>query len=282
MKTMDLSDAIDAGAVEAKNWGIVSKHGEWTDEETQWDAACDIISAALPAILEQVADAVEAALAAHVTTLSAETAPTYSKAWRRATGTALSAVKGLAPAPRHKPAPVQPPPGNDWDQAEASTVMAAALEWLYDVEQPDGAMPALHGYSTTVGGRRVRVVQVGALDLPVIVVEVAHPFYQNGTATNRLGAGEMARWVELLAGLGAEVRETWNGDGYITGSVGLSRPAHPSLLAGGRRYCAGCPEHGSVFCSDQGCTWLGDGHALAVKPRFGEFSKRCRTASESM
>ena len=38
------------GALEARAWGVVSKHGEWTNEETQQQCARDIIEAVAPAI----------------------------------------------------------------------------------------------------------------------------------------------------------------------------------------------------------------------------------------
>ena len=49
-----ITDAMVArGALEARAWGVVSMHGEWTNEETQQQCARDIIEAAAPIIAAQ-------------------------------------------------------------------------------------------------------------------------------------------------------------------------------------------------------------------------------------
>ena len=46
-----ITDAMVArGALEARAWGVVSKHGEWTNEETQQQCARDILEAVAPLI----------------------------------------------------------------------------------------------------------------------------------------------------------------------------------------------------------------------------------------
>ena len=46
-------DMVTRGALEARAWGVVSKHGEWTNEETQQQCARDIIEAVAPLIAAQ-------------------------------------------------------------------------------------------------------------------------------------------------------------------------------------------------------------------------------------
>jgi len=154
---------------------------------------------------------------------------------------------------------------------EAVAVLRAGLAWLYDTVQPDDAIPDHHGYGARAGDRRYRFVGRGANGLPVVVASVAEPAYDkthiDWPLLNPIGGqGEMEALVAALTGLGAQVREWWNGFGE-SGSVGLVRPAHPSLRAGLARYSAGCPTHNTVFCGP-GCRWLASGYARAVEPAF--------------
>lgn len=41
---------VTRGALEARAWGVVSKHAEWTDSEAQQQCARDILEDAAPAI----------------------------------------------------------------------------------------------------------------------------------------------------------------------------------------------------------------------------------------
>lgn len=43
-------EMVDLAAREARAWGVVSKHGEWTNEETQQQCARDILEAVAPLI----------------------------------------------------------------------------------------------------------------------------------------------------------------------------------------------------------------------------------------
>ena len=48
---MNITDVmVTRGALEARAWGVVSEHGEWTNEETQQQCARDIIEAVAPLI----------------------------------------------------------------------------------------------------------------------------------------------------------------------------------------------------------------------------------------
>ncbi|MFJ2780216.1 hypothetical protein [Kitasatospora sp. NPDC087315] len=149
-------------------------------------------------------------------------------------------------------------------------ILIAGLAWLYDTEQPDGAILQHHG--TTLGthdNRHYTVTPTGAMNLPVFVVDIVDMDFDFERSEpgprNVLAAGELAALADTLAAFGAEVRTTWNGTG-VTGSIGLRRPAHPTLTAAVDRYHARCPTHHNVFCSDQGCTWYTDGHVLINHP----------------
>ena len=67
-----------------------------------------------------------------------------------------------------------------------------------------------------------------------------------------------------------------------TGTVVLSAPAHPTLLAAVRRFSQGCPWHHSTVCDapisagGHGCRWHTDGHNAAIWPRTTGCS--CRPA----
>jgi prevent-host-death family protein len=155
-------------------------------------------------------------------------------------------------------------------------VLKAGLTWLYETEQPDGAIDQHHGVtSPEVGGRRYRFIPQGdpGIPGPIVVVDVAHPRMLRSPyrAANPLGGREeVDEVIAALARLGREVVDSWNGnEGNITASLALADAAHDSLLAVVRRYGEGCPDHdGSVFCHGEGCTWFADGHKLLVRPTW--------------
>lgn len=152
-------------------------------------------------------------------------------------------------------------------------VLRAGLAWLYDVEQPDGAMPSHLGDGALVANRRIGFIPRTSRSSPAVVFEVARPCYDDARAMNRqllnpIYAGEMAGWDLVLRSVDAHPVESWNGDGFLSGSVGLAGFAHKSMLAGLRRYHDGCPEHGSVFCGHHSCDWLKTGRDLVVAPAF--------------
>jgi hypothetical protein len=165
-----------------------------------------------------------------------------------------------------------------------STALQAGLAHLYTTRQPDDAI-ADHGGEQilTQGDRRYWFVPRGHRGLvhnggPIVVVNVANPVYEgihgvDRRLTNPLAPGELDGLADAIRSLGYEVTGTWNGL-YETGSVGLAKPAHPSLLDALSRYHAGCPRHdGNHFCQNEDtarrnghapCTWFKTGHALIV------------------
>lgn len=150
-------------------------------------------------------------------------------------------------------------------------VLAAGLRWLYKTKQPDGALLQHHGVMLEgEGNRSFGFVPAGADGQPVVVLYVAEIEWRTDSEgdevpANPLEPDELAHLAATLTGLGAEVTRTWNGHPACTGSVGLAKPAHPSLLAAGQLYKKGCPEHPKqgVFC---GCGWWSQGSAKVVHP----------------
>ena len=50
MSELVTDEMVTRGALEARKWGVISKHGEWTDSEAQQQCARDILESAAPAI----------------------------------------------------------------------------------------------------------------------------------------------------------------------------------------------------------------------------------------
>lgn len=152
--------------------------------------------------------------------------------------------------------------------------LAAGLRWLFDTEQPAGAVQQHHGVGLPpVGNRRFGFCPAGGDSRAVVTVAVANVEWrlQRGeqVSANPIRPTELDDLTTELASLGAEVVHTWNGHPGTTGSLALARPAHPSLLAAVDRYRAGCPTHpghGSdkgVFCQ---CGWYAAGNDLVIQP----------------
>jgi hypothetical protein len=207
---------------------------------------------------------------------------------------------------QHAPAVGTDPTGEPMTMTvvNVKAVLAAAVEWLYDTDQPDGAIMSHHGAGPRrFGDRTYAATPTGAQGLPVIVIEVADRYLDSGKWRGLDGefdkadftsggrpranptapvpvAAEILAAVAILEDLGVQVRETWNGAPWNTsGSIGLSRPARPSLVAAVTRYRAGCAEHGGVFCS---CSWYADGNRLIVGPAWpanGEDRAEAATAA---
>lgn len=140
-------------------------------------------------------------------------------------------------------------------------VIAAGLAWLFDTTQPDGAIVSHHGVTVGVGDRRYRFIPRGAEDRPVVVVDAVAVAGQDVAV---LEPDELTELTGVLAELGHEVVDRWNGHPAGTGSLALAGAVQPSLLAALDRYHAGCPDHGgSVFCD---CGWFRAGYRLLVMP----------------
>jgi hypothetical protein len=180
---------------------------------------------------------------------------------------ARPAVPPLAPHPTTTPTKEQ-------QMTDQPTTLAAVLDtglrWLYETVQPDDAHQQHHGI--TIGlpaaNRIYGFCPTGAENLPVVVVNVAKPELRPyELPLNPVRQDELPALAVELERRGFKVRVTWNGHPAITGSVGLARPAHPSLVAAVQRYHRGCTVHPerSVFCDCE--AWRAEG-ARIVRPVF--------------
>lgn len=158
---------------------------------------------------------------------------------------------------------------------EMAEVLRAGTYWLYQQAQPKDAAVSHHGVQMDTEHRRVSFVPRGHHRAPVIVVNVKNQRWTRGSwageseLENPLAAGEITAlydWVRDVLGL--PVTGTWGGQ-YESGSIGLARPAHPTLLDALARYRAGCPRtdeghrHGDVFCR---CGWYLPMYEKLIKP----------------
>ncbi|MGQ4340356.1 hypothetical protein ACN6LF_005225 [[Kitasatospora] papulosa] len=175
--------------------------------------------------------------------------------------------------------PTPPVPGQldlkEHTVTDLDTVLTAGLRWLYETEQPADAWDQHHGVSLPLpaDNRTYSFCPAGYRSLTVVVVNVAKvDWIDNGpndlkTPANPLKVDELDSLADDLRAHGFEVNDMWNGHPGITGSVGLARPAHPSLLAAVDRYRAGCLAHPqrSVFCD---CDAWRAGFTRIVRPEL--------------
>lgn len=134
--------------------------------------------------------------------------------------------------------------------------LTVGLRWLYDIEQPADAWMHHHSQQIPIAGNRfLAFAPTSTVALPIVVIGVTKPAWKEGprgdmVPGNPLTPAELPGLAAELERRGYAVRSTWNGFPGPTGSVGLTRPAHPSQVAAVDRYRAGCQEHParSVFC----------------------------------
>lgn len=136
---------------------------------------------------------------------------------------------------------------------ELAAILDSGLAWLYDTEQPDSAHHQHHGVTLALPdeNRLYGFCPTGDENLPVVWVEVAKPELQPyGPPLNPLAPDELFDLAQELERRSYTVRTTWNGHPGTGGSVGLARPAHPTLIAAVECYRRGCTAHPdrSVFC----------------------------------
>ncbi|MFE7106597.1 hypothetical protein ACFU98_35155 [Streptomyces sp. NPDC057575] len=158
---------------------------------------------------------------------------------------------------------------------DLDTFLTAGLRWLYETGQPDNAWQGHHGLllRAPAANRLYSFIPANDWKRPVVAVDVAKiEWIDNGpnelkTPANPLAAGELESLAAELRSLGYEFTATWNGYPQTTGSVGLARPAHPSLLAAVDRYHAGCLVHPkrSVFCD---CDAWREGFTRIIRPEL--------------
>lgn len=159
-------------------------------------------------------------------------------------------MRSMLVEPWHEPA-----------HTRAEAVMNA-IYWLFNWEQPDGAVIQHHGltasFTTEHGVRTIRAVPRGWSNKPVIVIET-----RTGDC---LKPGEMESLAQQLTYQGHRPIHKWNGDGFTSGSFAIEGAIEPTLLAAVDRYYAGCPTHRSVFCGGDDCDWYRTGRALIRAP----------------
>ncbi|MFM9777066.1 hypothetical protein [Streptomyces scabiei] len=154
-----------------------------------------------------------------------------------------------------------------------ATILDAGLGWLYDTVQPDDAHQQHHGITLHLpeANRWYGFCPDGAQHRPVVSVDVLKvEWIDNGpnrlpTPANPLDRDEMRDLVAELRRRGFESFGTWNGHPGTSGSVGLTRKAHPTLVAAVERYHRGCTAHPerSVFCD---CDTWNAGFRRVVRP----------------
>lgn len=151
-------------------------------------------------------------------------------------------------------------------------ILDTGLSWLFDTEQPDDAHSQHHGIVLHLpdANRWYGFCPAGARNRPVVTVDVTkvkHEQDDDGDwiPANPLTPTELQELAEELRRRGFDVDDTWNGHPGVTGSVGLVRPAHPSLVAAVDRYRRGCIKHPqrSVFCD---CDAWNAGFSRVVRP----------------
>ncbi|MFD5221432.1 hypothetical protein ACFWMH_27705 [Streptomyces tendae] len=150
-----------------------------------------------------------------------------------------------------------------------SRILDAGLEWLYETVQPDDAHQQHHGIILRLpdANRWYGFSPAGVRNRPVVSVDVTKKEYRfdsdgDSIPANPLEPGELEALADELRRRGFDVDGTWNGHPGTTGSVGLARPAHPSLVAAVDRYRRGCTVHPQrgVFCDCE--HWIAEGRRI--------------------
>jgi hypothetical protein len=140
------------------------------------------------------------------------------------------------------------------------TAVVHGIAWLFDMEQPEGAVISPHGLAVSVPDERrtVRFLPRGSHGYPVIVLT-----HEDPNLPLRLNEVEsLGQWCQRLR---VTVRQTWNGHPSSTGSVELFRSARPSLRQAVERYEEGCPQHAPALECE--CSWYTVGRACLRLPQ---------------
>ncbi|SHT51034.1 Uncharacterised protein [Mycobacteroides abscessus subsp. abscessus] len=113
-------------------------------------------------------------------------------------------------------------------------VLLVGLRWLFDTEQPAGALQCPAGDSLpSVGGRAFRFIPADRDGRAALGIAVT-----TGIAGDAIGGHEAADFIDLLEGMGEEVlaiNSVAAGAFYV---LTLARPAHPTLRSAVVRYRA--------------------------------------------
>ncbi|BBX84036.1 hypothetical protein MAUB_19090 [Mycolicibacterium aubagnense] len=113
-------------------------------------------------------------------------------------------------------------------------VLLVGLRWLFDTEQPAGAVQCPAGDSLpSAGGRAFRFIPADRDGRAALGIAVT-----TGIAGDAIGGHEAADFIDLLEGMGEEVlaiNSVAAGSFYV---LTLARPAHPTLRSAVVRYRA--------------------------------------------
>lgn len=161
--------------------------------------------------------------------------------------------------------------------------IAAIPAWL-ESPQPDAAIINHFGMGVHCGGMMRLEVAVcgwnggpggerGAPDTCRVHVECErhHP---DEPKPDPLTEEELDEISALLEAAGLVIVDRWRADSWASWGCTYSN-INPSVKEARRRYSAGCPEHGTVFCNgwqngehNKGCTAVSDGVARALPPAW--------------
>jgi hypothetical protein len=140
------------------------------------------------------------------------------------------------------------------------TAMVYGLAWLYEIEQPPGAVVPPHGIEFELPEirRTLRFVPRGTSDQPTVVLAVMHPRWRDGQCLNPLDREEQHALAAWCVRIHHRIRTPDPVNPGDSACLVLERHPHPSLCAAVRRYEDGCPDHGGAI-RGCGCPWLSCG-----------------------
>ncbi len=117
--------------------------------------------------------------------------------------------------------------------------LLVGLRWLFDTEQPAGAVQCPAGDClSSVGGRGFRFIPAGRDGRAVLGIAVT-----TGVAGDAIGGHELAAFIDLLDGMGEEVHAIDVIAASTFCMLTFSRTAHPTLLRAVARYRDGYLAH---------------------------------------
>lgn len=132
--------------------------------------------------------------------------------------------------------------GNDVDVSAHLPVVLVGLRWLFDTEQPAGAVQCPAGDRLpSQSGRGFRFIPSGPGGAAAVGIAVT-----TGISGDEIGGHELAEFIDLLEGMGEEVVAI---DAIAERSfctLTLARAAHPTLSRAVARYRAGHLLHANA------------------------------------
>lgn len=164
------------------------------------------------------------------------------------------------------------------DRGALAATVAAALSWLYETEQPDGALVTTAGVELPIPGqdRTLRVTPRELTSHPTLTLSV-YPGRQ--WACPAAAEAEAEQLLAVTAELEPSADSPFAAASFV--AVGLYRQAHPTLLHAVREYELDCPDHarpldrpGNRSCVRSLCAWWPTGRGLLVEPAVLDHADR--------